>query len=173
MNKEEIEKTFRSSNNSDELFDAFQEAIAQQIDDVELYKILLGNPILADEEIGMYTEKLCNEFSGESFDLYLWTAGLFETKTYKVECLEKALYYYTKAAQIKPASYIPYLNAMNIYNYDINFSMNKEIIDFVEKNIGNVDKKSIIYKALAEHYKKLGYKSKEHEYLRLSEKSAK
>ncbi|MDZ7764531.1 MAG: hypothetical protein U5K00_08905 [Melioribacteraceae bacterium] len=105
MNKKDIEQIFRSSNDSNELFDAFQTALSLEIDDVELYKILLGNPTLSFDEIAMYTEKLANEFNKFGFDIYLWTAKLLETKSLNIDALETALHYYAKAAQINPTDY--------------------------------------------------------------------
>ncbi len=169
MKKEEIENIFRYSNNSNELFDAFQSALSQKIEEVELYKALLGNPTLSPPEIEMYTEKLCSEFKDERFDIYSWTARLFETKYYRVESIEKALHYYAKAAKIKPEEYLPFINVMNLYNYDFDLSFNKIIIDFVKRNLDGVKNKREVYKSLAEHYKKLGDNLSHQKYLRLIE----
>lgn len=172
MNNEDIEQIFRSSNDSNELFDAFQTALSLEIDDVELYKILLGNPTLSFDEIAMYTEKLANEFTKFGFDIYLWTAKLLETKSLNIDALETALHYYAKAAQINPTDHTPFINAINLYNYEMVFNLNKLIEEFVESGIHSVMKKSLLYKTLADHFKKTGDLESQKKYLHLYEKSS-
>lgn len=172
MNKEEIEKIFRSSNDSNEIFDAFQASILSKNDDVELYKILIGNPTLSFDEIAMYTQKLASEFPEFSIELYLWTAQLFETKPLNIDALETALYYYANAAKINPTDHTPFINAMNLYNYEMDFNLNGLIEEFVESGIKSVKYKNTLYKTLADHFKKKGDTESQKKYLRLYEKSS-
>lgn len=172
MNKEEIERIFRSSNDSNEIFDAFQASLLLKITDVELYKILIGNPTLSFDEIAMYTEKLSNEFPNFSFELYLWTAQLLETKSLNIDALETALHYYAKAAKINPADHTPFIKAINLYNYEMNFNLNELVEEFVESGIKSVKNLSSLYKTLADHFKKIGDEESTKKYLRLFEKSS-
>ena len=171
MTKEEIENIFRNSNDSNQLFDAFHDAIELGIKDIELYKVLIGNPTLSQNEISMYTEKVGKDLPESKFELFLWTADLFGTKSFKVEAIESAVKYYRKAAELQPASHIPYINALNLYNYDIEYSINRNILDFVIEGIPVVNKKSVIYKSLADHYKKINDKTEYKKYCDLFEKT--
>ena len=56
-----VESAFRQSASSGELFDALKLAINHRLADVELYKILLGNPTLSKYELIMFTEKICKD----------------------------------------------------------------------------------------------------------------
>ena len=80
-----IERIFRNSNNSDEIFDAFTEAVKEKIDDVNLYKILLGNHSLSKDEIIMYAEKLCKEFPHHKYEIYMWVASIFQNSLLEFE----------------------------------------------------------------------------------------
>jgi len=173
MEKESLENIFRNSNNSDELFDAFQSAIQHKIDDVELYKILLGNPILSDDELCMYVEKLYATIPNDAFDVFMWTAELFEVKPYSLDSIEKAFQYYVKAAVIDSENFLPYKNILNLYNYEMDTSLNRHIIKFVDEGISIVKKKSNLYKTLAKHHKKLGDSILEMRYEALAQKAAK
>lgn len=153
MERTEIEDIFRNSNDNDELFDAFQFALKSNINEIELYKILLANPALSEDEICMYTDKIAKEFKQHSYSVFMWTAKLFEPLTYKIESLEKSFYYFRKAAQNNPTNYIPYIEAMNLFNYEIEMELNARIIKFVEDSVRHVDRKSKVYLKLAEHYK--------------------
>lgn len=173
MNQDAIENIFRNSSNRDELFDALQLSLQNRIDNIELYKILLANPILTDDELIMYTEKLCSEFTQHRFELLMWTAKIFETKSYYPESIEKSLHYYIKASQSNPTDYQPYINALKLYVYEIDLTINKQILQFVESSFQVVDKKSIIYYHLSKHYKKAGNDSLAVKYLGLAQGSAK
>lgn len=172
MEKEIIENIFRNSNNSDELFDAFQAALEQKIEDVDLYKILLGNPTLSDDELCMYVEKLSSTIPQKSFDTFLWIAELFEVRSYNIDALEKAFQYYVRAALINPENFLPYKDALNLYNYELEISLNKHIVKFIEDGLSIVKQKSNLHKALAEHYKRIGDGALEKKHEALAQKAA-
>ncbi len=172
MNRNAIENTFRNSSDSDELFDAFNFALLHQIDDIELYKILLANSILTDDELIMYTEKLCSEFTQNRFDILIWTAKIFETKSFTPDITEKSLHYYAKAAKSNPTDHRPYISALNLYNYEINFAINNQILQFVESAFAIVNRKSLVYEKLSKHYKKLGANVLASKYLKLAQQTA-
>ena len=167
-----IENIFRNSTSTDLLFDAFQEAIELKIKDLEIFKILLGNPALSSDEIKMYVEKLIKEFPGEANELSIWTARIFENKGDYLNSLEDALHYYKKAHDYKPDSSESLLQLLQLYNYELELPINKNIIEFVEYRISSVKLKSKIYYALADHYKKIGDKQSEIKYFALAERSA-
>lgn len=167
----ELENIFRNSNDSDELFDAFQVALEKKINDIELYKILLANPALSEDEICMYTDKIVKEFEQYSYSFFIWTAKLFEPLTYKIESLEKSFYYFRKAAQLNPTNHVPYVEALNLYNYEIDMELNTRIIKFIEDSVKYVNEKSKVYKKLAEHYKLIGDFELQKKYELLTQKS--
>ena len=170
--KEEIENTFRNSNSHDKLFDAFREALAAGINDVEIYKVLLANPILSNDELVLFTEKLAQEFREYCYEYYMWTAGLFESKFPDMNSLEYSLKYYTKAVLCGTGKDKPLLKILKLYNYDFDISLNDKIISLVENSFESVNNKSRIYKELSLHYKRTGEEKKFKLYGKLSEKEA-
>ena len=167
-----IENIFRNSTSTDLLFDAFQEAIELKIKDPEIFKILLGNPALSADEIKMYVEKLIKEFPGEANELSIWTARIFENKGDYLNSLEDAVHYYKRAYDYKPDSFESLLQLLQLYNYELELPINKNIIEFVEVGVAQVKLKSKIYYALADHYKKIGDRQMEIKYYALAERSS-
>ncbi|GBD89404.1 hypothetical protein BMS3Abin04_00109 [bacterium BMS3Abin04] len=172
QDKIKIESIFRNSNSSDELFDALITSLDHNLSDIDLYKILLANPTLSKDEIIMFTEKLGKEFKKYSSDLYLWTANIFENNCEDYEYLEQAVQYYKKAGLANPTDETPYLNLLNLYNSDFETPANKQILNIIDEGIDKVKKKSKVYFALADHYKKAGNINLQKKYLSLAEKSA-
>jgi tetratricopeptide (TPR) repeat protein len=167
-----IEETFRNSKSSDELFDAFQDAIKLNISDIGVFKILLANPMLSPDEIKLFTEKLIKEMPDSSFELLIWAGKIFENHTDYFNNVIEALLYYERAISSRPESHEPLLNLLNLYNYEMNLPINQKIFDSIDKSISSVNRKSKIYYALAKHYKKCGNTKMEIKYLELAEKSA-
>ncbi len=168
----EIENIFRNSTSTDFLFDAFQEAIKLKIEDPEIFKILLGNPALSTDEVKMFVEKLIKEYPGQANELSIWAAKIFEHKDDYHNFFEDAIHYYKRAQDYKPDSTEPLLSLLSLYNYELNFTANKVILEFVETRILHVRIKSKIYYALADHYKKTGDKNLELKYFALAERAA-
>jgi len=166
-----LENIFLTSSSSEELFDAFDTALKGNIDDLEIYKILLANPALSIDEIEMFVKALSEKFPSMKYDLFMWTAFVLETYTEVSEYLEKATEYYAKAADIDLSSCEPYLGMLENYDYEIKHPANKVIINFIESRLNLIECKSKIYAALAEHYGKLGNGEKKSFYLKLFEKA--
>lgn len=176
MNPEEskkIENIFRNSESHDELFDAFQSAINLKLDDLEAFKILIANPVLSPDEIKMFTEKLLKVMPEKSYSILMWAGKIFESQPDNYDYLEDAFNYYNRAISYQPDSFLPFLRLLNLYNYEIDYPMNRKIIGTVENLLPKVDQKSTIYYALSAHYKKCGNKDRETEYLALAEKETK
>ena len=153
---DQIENIFRNSNNNDELFDAFQSAIKKPVEDLETYKILLCNPVLTEDEVIMYTAKLAKEFEEKQFEIYFWTAGLFENSSLRKDYSDYSFEFYKKAAEIEPHNFNIYCNLLNLYNYDLDLPLNKQIINLAESAIPHLEKKKKLFKKLSDHYKKVG-----------------
>ena len=174
MNLDEInriEEIFRSSTSSDELFDAFQDAIKLKLTDIGLYKILLANPTLSPDEIKLFTEKLIKEIPGSSFDLLMWTGKVFENHTDYFNYVNDALFYYQRAFSVQPESHKPLLSLLGLYNYEISLPINQKIFDVIDKSVSSVNQKSKIYYALSKHYKKCGDSNLEIKYYALAERA--
>ncbi len=167
---DEIEHIFRNSNSPDELFDTFRKAITNRISDIELYKILLANPILSGEELKMYTEHLSKVFTDNAFDLFMWTGNIFSNYSTEYERLEDSIAYFVKALYSNPKMHEPYCRLLQLYSHDLNLPTNKVIMDTIEGCIEAVDKKSIVYTELAKLYERDGDKEKSAECRQLAAK---
>lgn len=167
-----IENTFRSATSSDELFDAFQDALKLNICGLETFKILLANPVLSSDEVKMFAEKLIKEFSTNVFDLCMWTAKIFENDPDNNDRLDDALHYYSRAISNQPTSHEPFVKLLELYNHEINLPTNQKILDLVSVGIQAVHYKSKVYYALSNHYKRAGNIQLAAKHLALAEKSA-
>ncbi len=165
------ESVFLNSTSRDELFDAFTEAINSGIDDFDLYKILIGNPFLSIDEIKMYSEKLLKVIPLNTYHILMWTASIFESYYYDFTNLDNPINYYERALNIRPTEFEPYLSLLRLYSHDIETDSNKKILSLVEQNIIRVVKKSKVYYALADLYKRRGDLNSASRYLALAEKS--
>lgn len=167
-----VEDIFRNSKSSDELFDAFREAIDVKVKDIELYKILLGNPALSSEEIKMFSEKLAKEIPEQRLNTFLWTANVFEYYKDDYDKLQDAVSYYQRAFQQEPTNAAPLVRLLNLYSFDLETPINKMIVDYVEQNVKSVNRKSGTYFSLADLYKRKGDYATASKYLALGEKAA-
>ncbi len=167
-----IEKIFRISSSPNELFDSFEEALKHRISDIQMYKILLGNPALSSDEVKMYSEKLIKEFPQGSIETMMWTGKIFENQKENLQSLEDSLRYYQRAFFENPTNETALLQIFNLYNYDFDSPLNNKIIDFVESSVVTIDRKSSVYYKLAEHFKQKNQINKAARYLALAEKSA-
>lgn len=156
LSRTEIRHIFNTSKNFNELFDAFEEAIQQGIDDVELYRILFWNDSLGQDELILFGEKLAREFRHIAYDVYMWLANIFEVLFGKKDNYELALTYYQKAAAIKPDAPDPYLDACDCYNPDLDIPPAKTLIEFLKIGLEFVHNKKAICLRLAVLYQTIG-----------------
>lgn len=163
-----IESSFRTSNSSGELFDALKLAINNKIKDVSLYKILLANPTLSKYELIMFTEKICKDFEHCRYELYLWAAQVFESRTGDYDFTEDSFYFYQKAFLTSPEQHNPLMGAFNLFNYDYEIPANNNILSFINIGVATVMKKSVVYKRLADHFYKVGNKELKVKYQKLA-----
>ncbi len=155
---------FRTSNSSEELFDAFREAIKQNINDADLYKTLLWNKALSTDEIIMYSEKICNVFPQIAYDIYLFVGRLLESNSIYCSDYNNAFNFYLKAFSLKKSSAEPLLLIADLYNSDLNIPKFETIIHTLEDGLNSVKEKSKICLAMAKLYKEKGNTVKEREY---------
>lgn len=167
-----VEAVFRNSGDTGELFDAFQLAVSEKVNDFEIYKILLGNPALTKDEILMYSDKLCRELKEKEFDICMWTANVLSTRTYEYGCRESSIAYFEKAFYSKPENCEPLLKVLNLYDTEMNFPTNKKILNIIDFGLHSIKQKSKVYYSLSELYRKIGNVKQSDEFFKLAEKSA-
>src|ERR1041385_1869190 len=146
---EEIRKRFELSNEFNEIFDAFEEAIGQGLKDIELYRQLFWNHTLSPDELCLFGEKLAKEFPELAYDTYMWLASVFEVTYSMVDNYELAITYYQKAAASKPGETAPYLDAADCYEPDLNIPPITVLIAFLKQGAEHVLNPKTIYQRLA------------------------
>jgi hypothetical protein len=149
---EEIRRTFASSADFNEIFDAFQAAVHQDVRDVEPYRLLFWNHSLAPDEIRLFGERLASVFPDLAYDVFLWLASVFEATYAGNDNYELAVYYYQRAAQARPAEPDPYLDACDCYDPDLNIPPLPLLIEFVRTGTASVPNPASLYKRLAYLY---------------------
>ncbi|MBU2491892.1 MAG: hypothetical protein KJ571_04650 [Bacteroidetes bacterium] len=168
-----VESVFRNSNDSGELFDAFQTAVAEKIKDLELYKILLGNPVLSKDEVLMYSDKLCKELKDKEYDICMWTAKVLSTRMFEYGCRESSIAYFERAFYNNPENCEPLLKVLNLYETDMNIPINKKILNIIDLGLLSIKNKSRVYYSLSDIYKKIGKVEQSEYYFKLAEKFSK
>ncbi len=169
--KEKIELVFRTSENFDELFDAFQKALQLHIDDVETYKILFANPFLKLYENKLLTKKLCESFPHLCSEIYLWNAEILSAKKYDNEWRKTAVEFYILASDNLPTDVTPLIKLLELYDHEIALPENEIIIKEVKNRMELVEDKKSLYTALADFYKAENKPHLERKYRGLAEKS--
>ncbi|HTR80743.1 MAG TPA: hypothetical protein VMM58_03865 [Bacteroidota bacterium] len=156
LSREEIRQRFTSGASFNEIFDAFESAINQKIDDIELYRLLFWNDSLRMEEIILFGEKLAQEFPHNAYDIYMWMANVFEAVFSSKDNFEHSIAYYQKAASINPAMPDPYLDACDCYEPDLNIPPLEVLIEFVKRGLDAVPNKKSLSARLSYLYHLLG-----------------
>lgn len=167
----EIEKIFRESTSSEELFDAFQNALKLRIRDSDFYKVLLANVSLSADEVKMYVEKLCKEFNDICYDIYLWAAKVLENSS-APDNIDDALDYYRRAIEYNRDDYKPYLYILKLYNHDLDLPPKENISTIVKKGLLQVKRKSQLCFGIADFYKKMNDIEMNRKYMVLGSKYA-
>jgi hypothetical protein len=168
--KKQLEKIFRDSTSSDELFDAFQTALANNINEPYLFEAFLWNKSLSSDEIIMFAEKLSRVYPYMCYDIYMWTARIFESSYTYTEHIDNAVTYYRKAANANPSAHEPYSALVNLYNPEIDYPSSEELSLLLKGAIENVVIKSKICFALASLYQKIKNIDMKIYYIRIGEK---
>jgi hypothetical protein len=153
---DEIRRCFSTSTDFNEIFDAFQYALNQDLREVESYRLLFWNHSLTADEVRLFGEKLAAQFPDLAFDVYLWLAAMFEATLSSADNHELALYYYVKAARSRPDAQEPYLEACNCYEPDLNIPPLSTLIEFVRYGVQWVHDPRPLYRRLAHLYELAG-----------------
>lgn len=153
---DEIRRCFSTSTDFDEIFEAFEAALALKAKDIEVYRLLFWNHSLTADEVRLFGEKLVKEFPELAYDVFSWLATIFEATTSSSDNYELALHYYRRAAHARPAELDPYLDACDCYDPDLNIPPLSSLIEFVREGIEHVPYPSPLYKRLAYLYERAG-----------------
>ena len=152
----DIRKRFETSKDFNEIFEAFEHALKQRIDDIELYRQLFWNHSLSPDELKLFGEKLSLEFSHIAYDVYMWLASVFEATTSMNDNYELALEYYRKAAQAESSHLEPYLYAADCFEPDLNIPPIAVLINFLKEGIQKVSAQKLLYQRLSHLYEIAG-----------------
>ncbi len=154
--KKELESIFRISGSKEELFDAFRAAIELNIDDSEFYKTLLRNKALSADEIGMYTEKICKEFTEIKYPIYFCSGHILSSISSYGKYHERAFTYFKKAASSTPSLIEPYLAIAEMYNSELNKPPFEDMIQTLQEGVQTVEEKSKLCFTIVDLYKNRG-----------------
>src|ERR1700690_2348073 len=149
---DEIRKRFETSCEFNEIFDAFQQALAQRMNNIELYRQLFWNHTLTPAERCLFGEKLSKEFPDLAYEVFLWLANVFEVTYAMYDNYDLALQYYKKAAEHKPWEYTPYTSAASCYEPDINIPPLTHLIEFLKQGVNKVREPKTLYERLVYFY---------------------
>jgi hypothetical protein len=144
---DEIRGKFANGKDFNEIFDAFEEALKQSLQDVELYRLLFWNAALSPDELCLFGEKLAKEFPTLAYETYMWLANVFEVTYSSYDNFELAIRYYRKAAKVKPMEVQPYLNAADCHEPDLNIPPFTLLVEFLKEGLNSVkDKKTLLHR---------------------------
>ena len=166
---EEIHEKFANSTDFNDIFDAFEDAITQRIQDVELYRLLFWNHSLGPDELCLFGEKLAKEFPGIAYDTYMWLASVFEVTYSSYDNFELAIKYYHKAAVARPNAPDPYLDACDCYDPDLNIPPADVLLEFLKGSLDHVNNKKVILSRLSNLYHLIGDEEQSRYYRDLAE----
>lgn len=152
----DIRRRFETSTDFNEIFEAFEHALRQKIDDIELYRQLFWNHSLTPDELRLFGEKLSREFTHISYDVFMWLASVFEATTAANDNYELAVEYYRKAAHSQPGRLEPYLYAADCYEPDLNIPPIAVLISFLKEGTQNVPAPKLLFQRLAHLYETVG-----------------
>jgi hypothetical protein len=166
---DEIRQCFSRSTDFNEIFDAFQSALASKLKDLDHYRLLFWNHALSTDEVRLFGEKLAAEFPDMAYEVYIWLASVFEVTSSTQDNYELALEYYKKASHTNPGKPEPYLDACDCYDVDLNIPPVGNLIEFVTTGLDHVRNPVPLYKRLANLYSHAGDQVKSDHYRRLAE----
>lgn len=171
LTPDEIRFKFSNSTDFNDLFDAFEDALALGIQDVELYRLLFWNHSLGPDELCLFGEKLAKEFSDIAYDVYMWLASVFEVTYSSYDNFDLAIKYYRKAAVARPSEIDPYLDACDCYEPDLNIPPADTLIDFVKSGLDHVGNKKKLLARLSHLYMLIGDQEQSDFYRGLSDEA--
>lgn len=156
LSKEEIRQCFEFSQAFNQVFDAFEQALEDGIDDVELYRLLFWNKFLSSDELCLFGHKLANEFPAMAYDVFLWLASVFAVNYSRYDNYELAMDYFAKASGVKPEEPAPYLDAAACYEPDLNIPPVTNLLHYLKEGTRHVANPRPLYEQLCRLYDIVG-----------------
>ncbi len=169
LTPEEIRTVFSTSQDFNELFDAFEDALVSELRDLELYRLLFWNSALGPDELCMFGEKLARTFPDLSYEIYMWLANIFEVTYSSYDNFELAIAHYKKAAAARPQEADPYLNAADCYEPDLNIPPADVLIAFLREGLKTVIAKKMVLQRLSYLYQMIGDREQSDYYRNLAD----
>ena len=169
---EKIRQRFEFSNDFNEIFDAFEQALKLRLDDIELYQRLFWNDSLKPDELCLFGEQLTKEFPKLAYDTYMFLANVFETMYSMIDNHELSFLYYRKAASVRPESSEPYMHAADSYEADLNIPNISSVIAFLKAGIQHAAAPKIFYERLVQLYEINGNDEMRNYYRRLADEDS-
>lgn len=166
---DEIRRQFELATEFNDIFDAFEQALELQIDDIDLYKILFWNKSLSPDEVALFADQLVKKFPSLAYEAYMWLGEMSALTLASEDNFDHAMDYYKKAALEKPSAVEPYVKAVLCYDPDIKIPPAQNLIELVKTGISHVADPKILYQRLAFLYDQLGNDEMTQYYKRLSE----
>ncbi|OGU30934.1 MAG: hypothetical protein A2X67_02485 [Ignavibacteria bacterium GWA2_55_11] len=166
---DDIRNIFASSSDFNRIFDAFEEAVQQRIQDVELYRLLFWNNSLSPDEVCLFGEKLGREFPAIAYDIFMWLASVFEVTYSSYDNFELAMKYYRKASTAKPEEVSPYLDSADCFDPDLNIPPIDGLLEFLRSGIPHVTNKKPLLQRIAYLYEMIGDIEQSQHYRRLAD----
>ncbi len=168
LTAEQIRQRFEFSDEFNEIFDAFEQALNLRIDDIDLYHRLFWNDALTPEELCLFGEQLAKEFPKLAYDAYMFLAKVFEATYSMIDNHEHSFLYYKKAAAVRPESHEPYINAADTYEADLNIPNITSLIAFLKAGIQHTEQPKVFYQRLVQFYEICGNDEMRNFYRRLA-----
>jgi hypothetical protein len=153
---DEIRRRFAGSNDFNEIFDAFEDAVNQRLVDLQLFRLLFWNHSLTPDELCLFGEKLAKEYPDIAFEVYRWLASVFAVTYSAYDNYELALTYYKKAAYTRPSDPASYLDASDCYEPDLNIPPIDALIDFLKFGLDHVTAPEQLLRRLSALYALFG-----------------
>ncbi len=141
---DDLRTIFSTSDDFNVIFDAFEDALRQQIKDLALYRLLFWNSALSPDEVRLFGDRLAKEFLDLAYDVHLWLASVFEVTYSAYDNFELALLYYRKAAEARPEEVEPYVNAADCYEPDLNIPPADQLLSFLRSGLPVVSNKKVL-----------------------------
>jgi len=169
--EEQIRHLFSASASFNELTEALEEALAQNIGDLNFYMQLIHNHNLPPDERSLFGEKIAKERPEWRYDIFMALAKLFELTSYTSDNYERAMRYYRKAAGERPAETEPYMHAARCYNPIVTIPPFEELVRFVKEGVIHAHgKKELLYE-IASLYEARGDQAQAHFYRDLADRN--
>lgn len=156
LTPEDIRRCFESSQDFNEIFDAFEQALSRGMDDIDLYRALFWNHALSADEICLFGEKIARAFPSLAYETYIWLARVFETTHAVFDNFSLAVEYYARAAAVRPYEPEPYIRAADCYDSDLNIPAIDTLIHFLQLGEDLVPDPHPLYQRLAYLYGVIG-----------------